>query len=280
MGPTWPRWAESTCLEIFSARWDFSLSKIGKRNRRDDEKQIFMKKKKLADINFVYLTSPKWKQIFDTSSDLSVGGALGHVMSFFLKTVHFSGRNCPSSNPSSWNVCENKWLNGLTELEDLKEMNETLKTKNWMESIELTVHLKSAARECNFNGKTKCQVTRRTNWKQSRELIWFSQEKKAKIEEKQKQDSSRLGKSTIKFPAETKAQGTERVLYFFVSLISRTVRMRDIPGKQTATKVLERTFLSLDEFVSLDVRIDKTCKLRMNCVTCSSKLTSLVMFSF
>ena len=68
--------------------------------------------------------------------------------------------------------------------------------------------------------------------------------------------------------------------YIFFSLISRTVRMRDIPGKQTATKVLERTFLSLDEFVSLDVRIDKTCKLRMNCVTCSSKLTSLVMFSF
>ena len=66
----------------------------------------------------------------------------------------------------------------------------------------------------------------------------------------------------------------------FFSLISRTVRMRDIPGKQTATKVLERTFLSLDEFVSLDVRIDKTCKLRMNCVTCSSKLTSLMMFSF
>ena len=33
--------------------------------------------------------------------------------------------------------------------------------------------------------------------------------KKAKIEEKQKQDSSRLGKSTIKFPAETKAQGTD-----------------------------------------------------------------------
>ena len=99
-----------------------------------------------------------------------------------------------------------------------KKMNETLKTKNWMESIELTVHLKSAARECNFNGKTKCQVTRRTNWKQSRELIWFSQEKKAKIEEKQKQDSSRLGKSTIKFPAETKAQGTERVSYIFFLL--------------------------------------------------------------
>ena len=138
MGPTWPRWAESTCLEIFSARWDFSLSKIGKRNRRDDEKQIFMKKKKLADINFVYLTSPKWKQIFDTSSDLSVGGALGHVMSFSLKTVHFSGRNCPSSNPSSWNVCENKWLNGLTKLEDLKENEWNFEDKklngiNWID---------------------------------------------------------------------------------------------------------------------------------------------------
>jgi hypothetical protein len=112
-----------------------------------------------------------------------------------------------------------------------------------MESIELTVHLKSAARERNFNGKTKCQVTRRTNWKtKSGTDLVLPGKNKAKIVEKQKQDSSRLGKSTIKFPAETKAQGTERVLYIFFPLISRTVRMRDIPGKQTATKVLERAF--------------------------------------